>query len=91
NRLQPSPMDVATFYLNQHDITQAIEHIVYAHIHTPFPGKIKLVGEDYVLNGIRKDWAYGQRLTLTWGGQVIQPCSHKWIFEFEAITGPRIT
>ncbi|KAM6503343.1 hypothetical protein JOM56_000286 [Amanita muscaria] len=82
NRKQPSALELSTFFLAQHEIT-AVENVMYAHIHTPLPEQVQLVGENYVLNGTRKAWKYGQRLGLMYGDQRIEPCCDKWIFQFK--------
>ena len=32
-------------------IKRAVENLMYAHIHTPLPEQVQLVGENYILNG----------------------------------------
>ncbi|KAF8348573.1 hypothetical protein F5887DRAFT_915003 [Amanita rubescens] len=69
NRPQPSSLELATFYLSQKEITQAVKNVMHAHTHTFLPGEIRLVGQGYILHGTRKEWSYRQRLELLWGDQ----------------------
>jgi hypothetical protein len=30
----------------------------------------------------KKEWAYGQRLSLKWGDEEVRACADKWVFYF---------
>jgi len=72
--------ELIEFYLAHHEITHAIENLIYAHIRTPLPENVEVEGAGFLLRGTRKPWSYGKTIKIKWGDEVIKPAEDKWTF-----------
>ncbi|KAF8155612.1 hypothetical protein B0H34DRAFT_714036 [Crassisporium funariophilum] len=79
--------ELTTAFVSQHEITKAVESIIFAHIFTSLPKSIHVEGRGYVLHGTRKPWEYGKKLSLKWGQRTVTPCEDKWTFVLEISEG----
>lgn len=75
--------EMAAFYLNQYEITKAIEVLIGAHISisTSDTGEMETIdieGDDYMLSCMKKSWSYGNRLSISAGDTIIHTAKDKW-------------
>ncbi|KAJ7918446.1 hypothetical protein B0H13DRAFT_2436507 [Mycena leptocephala] len=78
----PTREEVAAFYDAQEEITAAVETILIENLIMPLQKTIEIDGDGYVLVAEKKEWAYGQRLSLKWGDEEVRACADKWVFYF---------
>jgi len=83
--------ELTEFYLAHHEITHAIENLIYAHIRTPLPEnvEVEVEGAGFLLRGTRKSWSFGKTIEIKWGDEVIKPAEDKWTFVIRTLRSGR--
>ncbi|KAF9443115.1 hypothetical protein P691DRAFT_680199 [Macrolepiota fuliginosa MF-IS2] len=85
--------ELSQFYLNHHEISNAIEILLNAHLSTPLPPSthtVEITGDGFTLHGTRRPWPYGQTIRVTWGDEIVKPAEDKWTFVVHATAVSRL-